>query len=577
MKRRTTSIFSIMFWIISVSFLVLVGYCVKLGIDEKINETESTESNVKWYLTNNNVEIDPDDHSYYSIVVEDNVVSIYHEAEFAVTDARLAFKTAFADAEVFLNDRFVFSTNDGSDTQENCIFSLGAPSPKMHFIDFASIAKGDIIRVDIKLYYNDNTDGISGVVFGTAKDVSDTLQKSEILGIILCTVLLAFGIIMLTVRFASRRNVLTSGLEYIAFFAFFVTLFSLMHSQLISSEIGFSSDVTYILYCLSFMIMFLPLVLFFAENMTFRLSKSVLFIDSVCQAVCVVAAVVFAACGIANLHTTHFYAEIIRMVQFLIILITLILDFVKKSERWNSDLTMLIIYIVFSAITVVGQMLGFGGDIPVAWLAACIFLIIAITVIRVRSASEKLKSVTETEKIGKLAFEDGLTGVGNTAAFRKKMSHLEVVKINYRTIGIVQFDINNLKTINDTLGHEMGDKLITDGSSMISRIFGKIGDVYRTGGDEFVALVCDDKAPTLCSSAIVEFEQAMDEYNSDPTHKFRLQVAYGVEYYRSDSDKRFTSLHQIQKLADEKMYDKKRQMKAMAQSAALNVKNDTMQ
>ena len=576
MKRRTISIFSIMFWVISVAFLVLVGYCVKLGVDKKTNENGSLKSNVKWYLTNNNVEIDPDDHSYYSIATEDNVVSIYHEAELTVTDARLAFKTSFADAEVFLNGRSVFSTKDRYDTQENSIFSLNAPSPKMHFVDFDSITKGDIIRVDFQLYYNDNTDGISGVMFGTATDVSDALEKSELLGIILCTVLLAFCIIMLTVRFASRRNVLTSGLEYISFFAFFVTVFSLMHSQLISSEIGFSSNITYVLYCLAFMIMFLPLILFFAENMTFRMSKSVLFIDSVCQAIFTVAAVVFAASGIADLHTTHFYAEIIGTAQFLIILITLILDFVKKTERWNSDLTMLIIYVVFSVLTVVGQLLGFGGDIPVAWLAACIFLIIAITVVRVRSASEKLKSVTETEKIGKLAFEDGLTGVGNTAAFRKKLSHLEVVKINYKTIGIIQFDVNNLKTINDTLGHEMGDKLITDGSSMISRIFGKIGDVYRTGGDEFVAVVCGDKAPTLCSSAINEFEQAMDEYNSDPTHKFRLQIAYGVEYYQSDSDKRFTSLRQIQKLADEKMYDKKRQMKATAQSAVVNVKNETM-
>ena len=576
MKRRTTSIFSIMFWIISVAFLVLVGYCVKLGVDEKINETESTELNVKWYLTNNNIEIDPDDHSYYSVVAENNVISIYHEAELAVTDARLAFKTAFSDAEVFLNSKSIFSTKDGSDTQENSIFSLDAPSPKMHFVDFASIAKGDVIRVDIQLYYNDDTDGISGVLFGSANDVSDTLEKNEFLGIILCTVLFAFGIIMLTVRFSSRRNVITSGLEYIAFFAFFVTVFSLMHSQLISSEFGFSSDVTYILYCLAFMIMFLPMILFFAENMTFRLSKSVLYIDSICQIICIGAAVAFSACGIADLHTTHFYAEIIGVVQFLIILMTLILDFVKKTERRNSDLTMLIIYVVFAAMTLVGQLLGLGGDIPVAWLASCIFLTIAVTVVRVRSASEQLRAVTETEKIGKLAFEDGLTGVGNTAAFRKKLSHLEVVKINYKTIGIVQFDINNLKTINDTLGHEMGDKLITDGSSMISRIFGKIGDVYRTGGDEFVAIVCGDKAPTLCSSAIGEFEQAMDEYNSDSMHKFMLQVAYGVEYYRSDSDNRFTSLRQIQKLADEKMYDKKRQMKAMAQSAAVNVKNETM-
>lgn len=570
MKRHKITFFSVLFWIISVAFLVFVGYCVKIGIDGKANEVGSAELDVKWYLTNNNVEIEPDDHSYYSIAAEDNIISIYHEAEITASDMSLTFKTAFADAEVFLNDKLIFSTKNDTDTQENIIFPLDAPSPKLHLVDLASVTQGDVIRVDIQLYYNDGTDGISGVMYGAAEDVSDSLEATGILGIVLCTTLFAFGIIMLAVRFSSHSNVLTTGLEYIAFFAFFVAAFSLLHSQLICTGIGFSSDITYILYCLSFLMMFLPLIMFFADSMTLRGSKTILCIDSVFQILCTGAVVALAVTELANLHTTHAYAKIIGIVQLLIILITLIFDFAKKTERWNSDLTLLIIYVIFAAIAVVGQLLGIGDDIPVAWLSACFFLVIAVTVVKVKSTSEQLKSVRETEKMGKLAFEDGLTGVGNTAAFRKKLSHLEVVKINYKTIGIVQFDINNLKTINDTLGHEMGDKLITDGSSMISSIFGKIGDVYRTGGDEFVAIICGDKAPTLCNNAINEFEQAMDEYNSDTTHKFKLQVAYGVEYYRSDSDKRFTTLRQIQKIADEKMYNKKREMKAMAQSSAEN-------
>ena len=572
MKRHRITFFSVLFWIVSVAFLIFVGYYIKIGIYDKSNEADSSEPNVKWYLTKNNIEVEPDDHSYYSIVAEENIISLYHEAELTAEDIRLSFKTSFADAEVFLNDKQVFSTKEEAGTQENIIFTLDAPSPKEHIVDFEKISQGDVIRIDVQLYYNDGTDGISAVMYGTAEKVSDALTATGLLGIVLCAALFGFGIIMLAIRFSSHSNVLTAGLQYIAFFAFFAAAFSLFNSQPICSEIGFSADVTYILHCLTFLVMFLPLILFFAESMTLRISKTVLLVDSVIQILCIGAVVALALAGIANLHTTQAYSKIIGIAQLLIILITLIFDFVKKTERWNSDLTLLIIYVIFAAIAVVGQLLGISGDIPVAWLAACFFLMISVTVIKVKTASEQLKSVTETEKIGKLAFEDGLTGVGNTAAFRKRLSHLEVVKINYKTIGIIQFDINNLKTINDTLGHEMGDKLITDGSSMISDIFGKIGDVYRTGGDEFVAIVCGDTAPTLCTSAINEFERAMDEYNSDTTHKFKLQVAYGVEYYRSDSDKRFATLRQIQKIADEKMYNKKREMKAaMNQTSPENV------
>ena len=567
MKRYRTAFFSVLFWIITVAFFALTGYYLIMGADSKISETADPELNVKWYLANN-IEVDPDNHSFYSVIADDNSFSIRHESERAIPDARLAFEAAFADVEVFLNDKSIYYTKDHLDAAVSRLFTFDAPTPGLHFVDFGDIADGDVIRVDVKLYYNDGTDGISRLMYGESENVLNALIKNDSLGFFLCAVLFSFGVIMLAVRFSSRRNVLTSGFEYVAFFAFFSAVFSFLRSLLVSMDTGLSSNVTYILSCLTFLLMFLPLILFFAENMTFRSSQNFLFADSVFQVLCVAASVILSIIGIADLHTTRFYAEIIGIVQFLIIFVLLIVDFVKKIERRNSDLTFLIIYAIFLAILVTEQLFDIGSAIPIMYVAGCLFLIVAITIVRVRMTSETLQSVTETEKIGKLAFEDGLTGVGNTAAFRKKLSHLEVVKINYKTIAIVQFDINNLKTINDTLGHEMGDKLITDGSAMISGIFGKIGDVYRTGGDEFVAIICGDKAASLCNIAIANFEAAMDEYNSDTTHKFKLQVAYGVEYYSSDTDRRYTTLRQIQKMADEKMYKKKREMKEAAKKAA---------
>lgn len=566
MNRYRTTFFSILFWIVTAAFIALLGYYIVIGADAGNSETNDKNLSVKWY-SENNIEVDPDDHSYYSAIAEGNVFSIHHEAEQAIYNAELAFETAFADADVFLNGNAIYSTNDDHDANASILFVFDSPSPELHTVNIGNISAGDVIKIDVHLYYSDGTDGISELVFGEANDVTDALMKNDLLGLCLCAMLLALGVIMLVMRFSSRRNVLTSGFEHMALFAFFSAAFSFFNSPLLCQKIGFTSDITFILYCLSFALMFLPLILFFAENMTMRASQNFLFADSVFQTVFIAASVTLAVIGIADLRTTHFYIEIIGCVQFALILIMLVLDFVKKIERRNSDLTLLIIYAVFLAIAIMEQFIDLSNAIPVMWLAACLFFMIAVAVIKVRSVSERLESVTETEKIGKLAFEDGLTGVGNTAAFRRKLSHLEVVKINYKTIAIVQFDINNLKTINDNLGHEMGDKLITDGSAMISRIFGKIGDIYRTGGDEFVAIICGDKAASLCDEAINDFEEAMEEYNSDSSHKFKLQVAYGVEYYRSDTDKRYVSLRQIQKKADEKMYNKKREMKAAMKGA----------
>lgn len=184
-----------------------------------------------------------------------------------------------------------------------------------------------------------------------------------------------------------------------------------------------------------------------------------------------------------------------------------------------------------------------------------------VLIINMRKVAHILQLSNEVEEMGKAAFTDALTGIGNTAAFNKKIAHLEVVKLNYNSIVIVQFDINNLKTINDNLGHEQGDKLIRDGSAIIYKVFGKIGNVYRTGGDEFVCIICGNDAITLCYNAMASFDMAIDEYNSDESHKFILQIAYGSEYYSGEDDRRYMTLKEIQKKADSNMYKKKSEMK----------------
>ncbi|MDE7281825.1 MAG: hypothetical protein K2N36_08830, partial [Ruminiclostridium sp.] len=77
----------------------------------------------------------------------------------------------------------------------------------------------------------------------------------------------------------------------------------------------------------------------------------------------------------------------------------------------------------------------------------------------------------------------------------------------------------------------------------------------------FVGIIYGDDAMNLCYNAIASFNMAIDEYNSDESHKFILQIAYGSEYYDSDSDRRYMTLKEIQKQADANMYSKKQRMK----------------
>ena len=172
-----------------------------------------------------------------------------------------------------------------------------------------------------------------------------------------------------------------------------------------------------------------------------------------------------------------------------------------------------------------------------------------------------LKLAVEAGKIGKIAYTDANTGLGNPAAFKEKFSQLDRTKNNYNYIGIIQFDVNNLKTINDTLGHEAGDLLIKTAAEMIDNSFGAIGSCYRVGGDEFVAITTYNHAPLACEEAIIKFESAISQFNNNPDKPFDLRVAYGIAYYQNNNQQ-YQSLKEVHKLADERMYNHKRELKA---------------
>ena len=131
----------------------------------------------------------------------------------------------------------------------------------------------------------------------------------------------------------------------------------------------------------------------------------------------------------------------------------------------------------------------------------------------------------------------------------------------HKYIAVVQFDVNNLKVINDSRGHEAGDMLIKSAADIINKSFGAVGNCYRTGGDEFVALVVNDHAPIECEEAIYRFNKLIDKFNDDPERPFDLRIAYGVAYFQNDKTANKT-LKEIHKIADERMYENKKMLKA---------------
>lgn len=168
-----------------------------------------------------------------------------------------------------------------------------------------------------------------------------------------------------------------------------------------------------------------------------------------------------------------------------------------------------------------------------------------------------VKKGMETDFISQLAYLDGLTKVGNRTAYLEQLQHLTLAHAD-EELGLVMFDINNLKRINDTYGHKTGDELLLDCAGILRRAFAPTWNIYRIGGDEFTALAHGKEVMASYEEAVARFTQSLALANKAPGKVFQIAVAHGVAIYPTITQK---TIDAAEKEADANMYKDKHQLK----------------
>ena len=176
-----------------------------------------------------------------------------------------------------------------------------------------------------------------------------------------------------------------------------------------------------------------------------------------------------------------------------------------------------------------------------------------------KKAEDDLRN--KDEQIDQLNIEshtDALTGVGNKAAYIKKMNELnQQMKDSDPEFAIVMVDMNNLKHINDEYGHRAGDQYIKGCCHMVCEAF-KHSPVFRIGGDEFVALLMGpdyENRKASCEQLRKDFEKSFEQTDVSPWLKYSAAVGM-AENAAKDCSAEF-----VFKRADEAMYKDKARFK----------------
>ena len=162
---------------------------------------------------------------------------------------------------------------------------------------------------------------------------------------------------------------------------------------------------------------------------------------------------------------------------------------------------------------------------------------------------------TQVKEMDMLAYQDALTRVKNKAWYDKVQERInEEIQCGTAEFGIIMADLNNMKKINDTYGHERGNDYIAGACHEICVVFDH-SPVFRVGGDEFVVLLEKNdyiNREFLLEKLKLRYADSYKDESKEPWERY--SVALGMSVYEKGKDHK---MKDVFRKADDLMYEDK--------------------
>ena len=457
-----------------------------------------------------------------------------------------------------------------------CIYSHGAEyrdAGKMvgnirHYVMLPEEIRNQTLRLEMTCTADNAMSGLMPIGIAKEGDLSifwfNRLFPLLVPSVIIISV--GFVIMFLGLLLYSRKN-LTYRVAFLGMLMFFVGLYSLCRAQFIGTLIPNPLIYNAIEYCSLYVLPVSLIYLFrgevdMIEHKVLRYAYKGILIFSV----------VFAAVTtLLHVFNIVHYVEFLDFFYVLILLEIVImllvsLTFVKKNKGRGKFYVVAVIMILIGGLlaifafrlryTPLNELLHIWQWqeylFVIFFFAGGLFGAIAL----VQEASHVLYDSLYSSMYKEIAYTDALTGLGNRRSFDEELQWLEQNK-DSTAYGIVCFDLNDLKKINDTKGHDAGDILLRAFAGALQSACQKEVFAYRVGGDEFVAVIRDTRLFDM-GRFTERIEEEIQVANLEHANiGIKVSAAYGIAEQGENE-----SVHKVYMLADERMYEKKAEMKA---------------
>jgi diguanylate cyclase (GGDEF)-like protein len=172
----------------------------------------------------------------------------------------------------------------------------------------------------------------------------------------------------------------------------------------------------------------------------------------------------------------------------------------------------------------------------------------------VRSIRYAIERHRLLEQVRQLAIVDDLTGLANRRGFSLLCQHhFDLANRNRKQLRLLFIDVDRFKAINDTFGHQEGDRALADVAALLVRTFRKSDVIGRVGGDEFSVLLTEGALEGARIST-ERLRASLLAINAAAQRPYQLSLSVGVGVYDPDQP---TTFEGLMKQADQAMYAEK--------------------
>lgn len=483
---------------------------------------------------------------------------VYYTLDSIKTNTTLVFRARSCYVNLYENDTLIHK-----DYHINSSLYGTSPGSRWHLVSLSASETPVTLCLEVTACYTNSHGLIDNIYLGNTQDIYQKITSERIFGFIVSSFLYICGFVIILFYFYMRqKNKTGRDLLYLGIATFFSAQWSSAESLLWQLFWGHSE----LIHLLSYTAL-AAIPLSYGMLAYYRLKgKPRIFsgIYSFISALALIAVAVLQVFGIMEFHYSLIIVHIL-LVILIPLMVPLVLSYTNSRSHESQKLIifpLLAILVICIALPLIQYILGRYSNYSFYVRIALLSFLLCLIVYQFNQIVTTFSKGMKADMLHDLALTDHLTGLYNRTAFNEHTPEYNHIIDSFSPLGVIQFDVNNLKKVNDTLGHEKGDQMIKAVADGLKHAFGEYDDIcfsYRTGGDEFLTIINSINADEIYHTCIKRLMTYCDEFNKQPDLGFTLVIAHGYV-----STKGNTTLSEAMDEADVLMYENKRKLKGLA-------------